>query len=179
MTVVTVFLAPYLTSIAKAGADAGGRIHPLGISVPPGSFFGYVLSVSVVLQVFVLPVTGAFADRTGHKRQLLAALAAVGSLCTLALFFVAGERYMLGAGLFVLANLAYGASIVVYYSWLPELASPDERDKVSSRGWAYGYLGGAGLLALHLGVFLTPHSLGVSGGGAGRVCPAAPGGRGG
>ena len=60
-SVTTVFLAPYLTSIAEAAADADGRIHPLGISVPTGSWFGYVLSLSVVLQVLVLPITGAIA----------------------------------------------------------------------------------------------------------------------
>ena len=97
-SVTTVFLAPYLTAIAESAADADGRIHPLGISVPPGSFFGYVLSLSVLLQVLVLPLTGAIADRSGHKRQMLAAFATLGSLCTMAMFFVADERYMLGAG---------------------------------------------------------------------------------
>jgi len=174
-TVVTVFLAPYLTTIAEDAADAGGRIHPLGISVPPGSFFGYVVSVSVVLQVFVLPVTGAIADRVARKRRLLAGLAFLGSLCTLAMFFVAGQRYLLGAGLFVVANLAFGASIVVYNSWLPDLASPDERDKVSSRGWAFGYLGGALLLALNLALFIGHDSLGVSEGDAVRICLASAG----
>src|SRR3954452_17741500 len=81
-SVVTVFLAPYLTSIAKDAADAAGRIHPLGISVPPGSFFGYVLSFATILQVLVLPLTGAIADRSGHKKQLLAGFAALGSLAT-------------------------------------------------------------------------------------------------
>jgi UMF1 family MFS transporter len=174
-TVVTVFLAPYLTSVAEAGADAGGRIHPLGISVPPGSFFGYVVSVSVVLQVLVLPITGAVADRITAKRGLLAALAWVGALCTLAMFFVAGDRYVLGAALFVVANLSYGASVVVYNSWLPDLASPDERDKVSSRGWAFGYLGGALLLALNLVLFVGHDALGVSEGDAVRICLASAG----
>jgi UMF1 family MFS transporter len=174
-TVVTVFLAPYLTSIAEAGADAHGRIHPLGISVPPGSFFGYVLSVSVILQVFVLPLTGAFADRTLHKRRMLGVLAFAGAACTTALFFVAGERYMLGAGLFIAANLLYGASIVVYYSWLPDLASPDDRDRISSRGWAYGYLGGAALLAANLALFIEHESFGLSEGQSVRICLASAG----
>ncbi|MCU1667109.1 MAG: yxiO [Blastococcus sp.] len=174
-TVVTVFLAPYLSSIAEAGADTEGRIHPLGISVPPGSFFGYVLSVSVVLQVLVLPLTGAFADRSGHKRQLLAALAFLGAACTMAMFFVVGGHYMLGAGLFVAANLSFGASIVVYYSWLPDLASPDERDKISSRGWAYGYLGGAALLAANLALFTRYKSFGLTEGEAVRICLASAG----
>jgi len=174
-TVVTVFLAPYLTSIAKAAADAHGRIHPLGISLPPGAFFGYVLSLSVLVQVLVLPVTGAFADRTGHKRQMLATLAFVGAACTTALFFVAHERYVLGAGLFIVANLCFGASVVVYYSWLPDLAAPDDRDKISSRGWAYGYLGGAALLALNLVLFTQYASLGLTEGEAVRICLASAG----
>jgi MFS transporter, UMF1 family len=174
-SVVTVFLAPYLTSIAKNAADASGRIHPLGISVPPGSFFGYVLSFSTILQVLVLPLTGAIADRSGHKRQLLAGFAALGSLATLAMFLVAGDRYMTGAVLFVVANLSYGASIVVYYSWLPDLAGPDDRDAVSSRGWAYGYLGGAVLLALNLVLFSNYESLGLTQGQAVRICLASAG----
>jgi UMF1 family MFS transporter len=174
-SVVTVFLAPYLTSIAEDAADASGRIHPLGISVPPGSFFGYVLSVSTVLQVLVLPLTGAIADRSGHKRQLLAGFAFVGSLATLAMFLVSGERYLTGALLFLVANLSYGASVVVYYSWLPDLAGPDERDAVSSRGWAYGYLGGATLLALNLVLFTVHDSLGLTQGQAVRICLASAG----
>jgi UMF1 family MFS transporter len=174
-TVVTVFLAPYLTSIAEHAADASGRIHPLGISVPPGSFFGYVLSFATLSQVVILPITGAIADRSGHKRQLLAGLAALGSLATLAMFVVAGDRYMTGAVLFVVANLSYGASVVVYYSWLPDLAGPDDRDAVSSRGWAYGYLGGALLLALNLVLFTQYRSLGLTQGQAVRICLASAG----
>src|SRR3954471_2531070 len=71
-TVIAVFLSPYLTSIAKAAAGCGNsgddcaglRLHPLGIPVGPTSFYSYVLSLSVILQVLVLPITGAIADRT-------------------------------------------------------------------------------------------------------------------
>jgi len=174
-TVTTVFLAPYLTSIAESAADADGRIHPLGISVPSGSWFGYVLSFSVLLQVVVLPVTGAIADRTGSKRQLLAGFAFLGSLSTMAMFFVADQRYLLGAALFVVANLSFGAATVVYYSWLPDLAGPDERDAVSSRGWAFGYLGGALLLAGNLALFSGYEGFGLTESEAVRICLASAG----
>jgi MFS transporter, UMF1 family len=174
-SVTTVFLAPYLTSVAEAAADAEGRIHPLGISIPSGSLFGYVLSLSVILQVLVLPITGAIADRTGNKRQMLAGFATLGSLCTMGLFFVADGRYQLGAALFIVANLCFGAATVVYYSWLPDLAGPDERDAVSSRGWAFGYLGGALLLALSLVLFTQYESLGLTEGEAVRICLASAG----
>jgi UMF1 family MFS transporter len=174
-TVISVFLAPYLTSVAEAAADAQGRIHPLGISMPPGSLFGYVVSLSVVLQVVVLPLTGAVADRSGHKRQLLAAFTLVGSLCTMALFFLSGDGYLLGSGLFIVANIVFGAATVVYYSWLPDLAGPDERDAVSSRGWALGYLGGALLLAANLALYTQYESLGLTESQAVRICLSSAG----
>ncbi|SNS30536.1 MFS transporter, UMF1 family [Geodermatophilus saharensis] len=174
-SVTTVFLGPYLTGVAEDAAGADGRLPFLGLSIPPGSWFSYVLSFSVVLQVVVLPLTGAVADRTGRKRQLLGALAGLGALAATCLFFVADGRYLLGAALFVVANVAFGAATVVYYSWLPDLASPDERDAVSSRGWAFGYVGGALLLAVHLGLFLGAGSLGLTEGEAVRICLATAG----
>jgi UMF1 family MFS transporter len=156
-TVITVFLGPFLTSVAEqaAGCPLGadechGRIHPLGITVAAGSYFPYLVSLSVLLTVFVLPVMGAIADRTPRKKPLLAAAAFIGAAATVAMAFVTGDRYLLGGLLFLIANIAFGASIVVYNSFLPQLAAPDDRDRVSSRGWALGYLGGGLLLLLNL-----------------------------
>jgi UMF1 family MFS transporter len=160
-TVLTVFLGPYLGSIAEHAADAQGRVYPLGIPVAAGSLFAYTVSLSVFLQVFVLPTVGAIADRTSRKKELLALFAYVGAAATAGMVFLTGGRYLLGAVLFLVANLAFGASIVVYYSFLPQLAGPDDRDRVSSVGWAIGYLGGGLLLALNL-VVLTLEPAGMS-----------------
>ncbi len=149
-TVVTVFLGPYLGNVAERAADANGNVHPFGITVAAGSLFPYAVSLSVLLTVFVLPVVGAIADRTARKKQLLALFTYVGAAATVGLFFLTGTRYLLGAGLFLLANIAYGATNVVYNSFLPQIAGPDERDKVSSTGWAIGYIGGGLLLALNV-----------------------------
>jgi MFS transporter, UMF1 family len=161
-TVVTVFLGPYLTAVTRNAADAGGFVHPLGIPVLAGSFFPYVLSLSVLLQVLLLPVTGAVADRTRRKKQLLALFAYVGAFATMGMYLIQGSAYLLGGLLFLVANLSFGASIVVYNAFLPEIADPDERDRVSSRGWALGYLGGGLLLGANLALFGAHGSLGLS-----------------
>ncbi len=168
-TVVTVFLGPYLTAVAKtaAGCDPddackSGIIHPLGITMAPGSLFAYTVSLSVLLTVFVLPVVGAIADRSSRKKQLLALFAYLGAAATCGLVFLTGDRYLLGALLFLLANIAFGASIVVYNSFLPQIAGPDERDSVSSIGWAIGYIGGGLLLVLNVAAVLGKDSLGLS-----------------
>ncbi len=126
---------------------------------------------ATLLQVLVLPVVGALADRTRRKRELLGRLR---------LPRRAGHRRArsssptAGTGsasvLFLVANICFGASIVVYYSLLPEIAGPDERDAVSSRGWAFGYLGGGLLLALNLVLFLNAEALGLTEGEAVRIC---------
>ncbi|MFF0658748.1 MULTISPECIES: MFS transporter [Micromonospora] len=156
-TVITVFLGPFLTTVTElaAGCELGadscdGAVYPLGIKVAAGSFYPYLISLSVFLTVFVLPVVGAIADRSAHKKRLLAAAAFTGAAATIAFAFVTGERYLLGGALFLIANISFGAAVVVYNSFLPQLGGPDERDGISSRGWAIGYLGGGLLLALNL-----------------------------
>src|SRR5918997_2828682 len=168
-TVVTVFLGPYLTAITENAADAGGLVYPFGIPVLAGSYFPYVLSLSVVLQVFLLPITGAIADGTRKRKRLLLLFAYTGAVATMALYLVQGSAYLLGGLLFVVANLSFGASVVVYNAFLPEIAEPDERDRVSSRAWALGYLGGGLLLAANLVLFSAHESLGLSEGHAVRV----------
>jgi UMF1 family MFS transporter len=71
--------------------------------------------------------------------------------------------------LFLVANLSFGASIVVYNSFLPEIAAPEDRDAVSSRGWGLGYLGGGLLLCLNLYLYSNAQDLGVSEGMAVRI----------
>ncbi|MCZ7374327.1 MFS transporter [Micromonospora sp. WMMC250] len=156
-TVITVFLGPFLTTVAEvaAGCELGadscdGFVYPLGIKVAAGSYYPYLISLSVFLTVFVLPVIGAIADRSAHKKRLLGGAAFTGAGATIAMAFVTGDRYLLGGALFLVANISFGAAIVVYNSFLPQLGGPDERDGISSRGWALGYLGGGLLLALNL-----------------------------
>ncbi len=161
-TVVTVFLGPYLGDVADKAADAHGRVHVLGVPIASGSVFAYTVSLSVILQVLVLPVVGAIADRSSHKKQLLALFAYVGSGATMAFLFLTGGRFLLGAGLFLLANVALGASSVVYNSFLPQIAAPDDRDRVSTIGWGIGYIGGGLLLLLNLVALTFDGPLGLS-----------------
>ena len=161
-TVVTLFLGPYLTVLAKAAADVNGRVHPLGIPVEPRSWWGYIVSLSVVTEVIALPIIGTVADFSSHKKRLLAVLAYMGALTTIFMFFLQGAAYLAGGILFLIANLAFGASIVVYNSFLPDIAPPEQRDAVSSKGWAIGYLGGGLLLALNLALFAKASALGIS-----------------
>ncbi|UXY18631.1 MFS transporter [Streptomyces cynarae] len=174
-SVLTVFLGPYLTSVAKSAADAEGYVHPLGVPVRAGSFFAYCVSASVVVAILVMPLAGAAADRTGRKKPLLALCAYLGASATTGLFFLDGDRYLLGGLLLIVANASVAVSMVVYNSYLPLIAPPEERDAVSSRGWAFGYAAGSLVLIANLVLFTAHGSFGVSESTAVRICLASAG----
>ncbi|MEV6196795.1 MFS transporter [Streptomyces sp. NPDC051920] len=174
-SVLTVFLGPYLTAVAKHAADADGFVHPLGIPVRAGSFFAYAVSASVILSIVVMPMAGAAADRTGRKKPLLAAAAYLGAGATTGMFFLDGDRYLLGGLLLIVANASLAVSMVLYNSYLPQIAPPEERDAVSSRGWAFGYAAGSVVLIANLVLFTAHDSFGVSESTAVRICLASAG----
>ncbi|WP_327313750.1 MFS transporter [Streptomyces sp. NBC_01235] len=174
-SVLTVFLGPYLTSVAKKAADAGGYVHPLGVPVRAGSFFAYSVSLSVIVAVLVMPLVGAAADRSGRKKPLLGAAAYVGAAATTGMFFLGGDRYLLGGALLIVANAAQSVAMMLYNSYLPQIAPPEERDAVSSRGWAFGYAAGSLVLVVDLVLYLAHDSFGVSESMAVRICLASAG----
>ncbi len=174
-TVLTVFLGPYLSDVAKAAADARGYVHPLGLDVRAKAVYPFAVAISVIVQVLLLPAVGALIDHTGRKRAVLGVCAYAGAFATVGLYFAADGRYLLGAGLLVAGNLALGCSEVAYNSFLPDIARPDERDAVSSRGWGIGYLGGGLLLALNLVLYLMHDTFGLSEGMAVRISLASAG----
>lgn len=158
-SVATVLYAPYLTSVAERAACGHVATHGapcttplplLGMSLSPGSLVFYVVTASTILSALVLPIVGAVADRSRSKRRFMAVLAWVGAGTTALMFFVTGTRWELGVVLLLVANMFYGASLVVYDALLVDVAGPDERDRISSRGWALGYVGGGLLLAVNL-----------------------------
>jgi MFS transporter, UMF1 family len=167
-TVITVFIGPYLTTIAD-NAAVDGQLNILGMNIFSGSFFPYCVSLSVVLQVFLLPWLGALADYSNRKKQLLGIFAYIGSFATMGMFFLEGSNYLLGGILLIVSNLAFGASMVFYNAFLNEIAEPDERDKVSSNGYAVGYLGGGLLLALNLLLVMQAENFGLTTGMAVRI----------
>jgi UMF1 family MFS transporter len=169
-TIVAVFIAPYLTVVARNAADAQGYINLLGIPVFADSLIHYSISLSVILQLCLLPIVGALADYSGKKKLLLGTFSYIGAISSMLMYFLYGNHYMFGSSLFIIANLCFGASSVVYNSYLNDIAQPADRDHVSSVGFAIGYLGGGILLAANLLLFSFRSDLGLSDELAIRIC---------
>ena len=162
-TTTTVFFGPYLTYVAETAAgcaDQDNCTATLAVgpfAVAPGSLFLYTLTIITIISAFLLPPLGAYADLRHDKQKLLAKFAWVGAAAAASMFFVLGSNWQLGVLLLIVANLCLGASLVVYDALLIDLAEPDDRDRVSSRGWALGYVGGGALLIANLALLqLSP-----------------------
>jgi MFS transporter, UMF1 family len=162
-TIATVFLGPYLASLAEkvAANSPDGMAHVLGIPIAPDSFFPYCISLSVGMQVLFLPILGAIADYSHRRKQMMQLFATIGAIATILMFFTTAPVWWLGGLLFIVANLAFGAAMVFYNSYLPDIASEDQRDRVSSYGWAMGYLGDGILLILNLILYMFSDKLGI------------------
>jgi len=169
-TVATVLFAPYLISVAERNAcgfvgddtrDCTENLSVLGLSISPGSLPFYVVTAATIISALVLPVVGAAADRSSRKPTVMAGYAWAGSTAAASMFFVAGENWQLGALLIFVTNICLGSSLVVYDAILCEIATPDERDRVSSRGWAFGYLGGGLLLVVNLALVTLHDTFGL------------------
>ncbi|MBA0125839.1 MFS transporter [Haloechinothrix sp. YIM 98757] len=182
-TVTTAFGAAYIGGLASDSAqadierngpdpcvDAAGSannlvscdIELLFLQFPAGVLWNYLVATATVIQFFVLPVAGAITDRSRNKRLLLAIFAFTGATAVSMIVFAAGTNWQLAAGMYLIGQVSYGGSIVVYYSFLADVAYADERDTVSTRGWAMGYLGGGIALALQLVLVLNHDAVGLT-----------------
>ncbi len=152
-TVVTAVFPPFFASYAASGmspAEATTR-------------FGIITTLAMTIVALAAPVLGAYGDYTARRKQLLVAFAGLGIASTFLLATIQDGGWQWAAVIFVLGNLGVSGSLVFYDSMLPSVAAPAETDRVSSAGYALGYLGGGVLLLLNLAWILQPQWFGLSG----------------
>jgi MFS transporter, UMF1 family len=133
-----------------------------GLSAPVASqWWGSVNTIAAILVAVVAPLLGALADVRAAKKRFLAAFMLLGVGATAAMFFIQHGQLVLASVLFCLAVGGATASMTFYESLLPHIATADEIDRVSTAGYALGYIGGGVLLALNLAWILAPGAFGL------------------
>ena len=131
-----------------AAADMAGPVAT--------SRFAWATTWAILIVAIVAPVLGAMADRAPVKKQLLGVFMTIGAIATAAMFFITRGDWLLALTLFVISNVGVAGSIVFYDSLLPHIAAEDELDRVSTAGYALGYLGGGVLLAINIVMMSRP-----------------------
>jgi UMF1 family MFS transporter len=150
-TIVAAIFPIYFQKVAAAGMPG-----PVATSR-----FAWATTWAILIVAVIAPILGAVADYAAAKKKLLAVFLAIGAAATGAMFFISRGDWMLALVLFVVANVGVAGSIVFYESLLPHLVSEDELDRVSSAGYALGYLGGGVLLAINILMMSKPSWFGL------------------
>jgi len=123
--------------------------------------FSIATTIALAVSAAIAPVLGAIADARAAKKTLLGVFMLLGVVATAAMTGIGRGDWALALGLFVVGNIAVTGSFAFYDSLLPHIAHDDELDRVSTAGFAIGYLGGGLLLALNLAWILEPGWFGL------------------
>ncbi len=151
-TVMAAVLPVYYHQVAAVGLPENLRT----------AYWGYTQTIALAVIALISPVLGAMADYLGAKKKFLAFFAFTGVVGSSLLWFVREGDWMLASAAFVVGNIGFAAGGVFYESLLPHLARPGEIDRVSTAGYALGYVGGGLLLAVQLAWISSPQTFGMS-----------------
>lgn len=136
--------------------------------LPPAqatSRFAWATTIAILIVALVAPLLGAIADYAAAKKKFLALFLGIGAVSTGAMYWLQRGDWQLALVLFVIGNVGVAGSIVFYESLLPHLVDQSQLDRVSSAGYAIGYLGGGTLLAINLLMIQQPAWFGIPGAG--------------
>lgn len=150
-TIMAAVLPVYYSTVAAKGLD----------ETLATSYWGYSQSISVLIVAILAPILGAISDFTSAKKKFLQFFAFMGIIASILLAFVGEGDYILASILFIIGSIGFSGGNVFYDSFLPEIADRKEIDKVSSGGFAYGYIGGGVLLAINIVMILQPQWFGL------------------
>ena len=124
------------------------HISFLGFTFNNNSLYNYSLSLAFLLVAVMSPFLSSIADTRGNKKTFMSFFLTLGSFACAGLFFFTKENITLGVVLVILACLGFWSSLVFYNSYLPDIAAPEDRDRVSAKGFSYGYVGSVILQAI-------------------------------
>jgi UMF1 family MFS transporter len=127
-------------------------------------WFALSTTIGMVLIAVISPLLGTIADFNGGKKRMLCSFLALGLGSVAGMFFIYRGNWILASVLFILANIGANGSFVFYDALLPHIARDDEVDRVSTAGYALGYIGGGVLLALNLAWIQKPAWFGLPSG---------------
>ena len=166
LVISTAIFPLYYDSITK-----GKTVSFLGTEWDhPNTLYSYSLSFSFLVVAFISPILSAIADYTGNKKRFLQVFCVIGSFSVMSLYFFEGlETVWVGIVFSVLASIGFWGSIVFYNAYLPEVAHPEDQDRVSAKGFIYGYTGSVILLIINLVMILQPDMLGIDAGMASQI----------
>ncbi|MCC9135926.1 MFS transporter [Pontibacter silvestris] len=161
--VITSTIFPiYYSAVATDPATQSTIVNFFGFQLQSSVLFSYAVSASFLIIAALSPFLTAIADYSGRKKLLMKLFCYIGALSCVGLYFFTRETFSISVILFVLASIGYSGSIVFYNAYLPEIATEDQYDRLSARGFSMGYVGSVLLLVFNLAMIMMPGWFGIA-----------------
>ncbi|MCU7552415.1 MFS transporter [Chitinophagaceae bacterium LB-8] len=160
----TVFPAYYESITGDGNPLTTDRVRFLGYDFVNSSLYNYALAFAFLVVAIISPLLSSIADTRGNKKSFMGFFLTMGSIACCTLFFFNKETLWIGLLSTIIACIGYWASLVFYNSYLPEIAPYEERDRVSAKGFAYGYVGSVILQLICFLFILKPDWFGIKDG---------------
>jgi UMF1 family MFS transporter len=138
LVITSTMFPAYYEAITKGN---NGEVKLLGRTFVNTSLYNYTLAVAFLIVAIMSPILSSIADYKGNKRAFLRFFCTLGSLACSGLYFFKAETLGIGLILVIIACVGYWSSLVFYNSYLPEIAAPEDQDRVSAKGFTMGYIG--------------------------------------
>jgi UMF1 family MFS transporter len=143
-------------------AITNDTIDLFGLQIPNSALYAFTITIAYLILAIASPVLSGMADYGGRKKQFLLLFTLLGSIsCAGLYFFESMDQILLGTLLFLLGLIGFAGGLVFYNAYLPEIASPDQYDRVSAKGFSLGFLGSLLLLSFCLLMIQKPVFFGM------------------
>ena len=170
-SVYSLVISTAIFPLFYSGITKGKVISFLGVEWDhPDTLYSYTLSFSFLVVAIMSPILSAIADYTGNKKKFLKIFCTIGAVSVMSLYFFEGlDTVWIGIVFTFFASIGFWSSVVFYNSYLPEVAHPEDQDRVSAKGFIYGYIGSIILLVINLIMILFHEYFGITEAFASRV----------
>jgi UMF1 family MFS transporter len=166
----TIFPA-YYESVTGDGNDAtvNDTVKLFGREFVNTSLYNYALAIAFLIVALMSPILSSIADYKGNKKKFLFFFCTMGSVACSAMYFFDKTNLVYGLCCLIIACIGFWSSLVFYNSYLPEIAAPEDQDKVSAKGFAMGYIGSVILQIICFVFVMSPKTFGIDGGKAAQI----------
>lgn len=157
LVITTTFFPIYFNSVAQTPtAPDPDKVEFLGRTFVNSSLYAYCLAVAYLLIAISYPILTSMADTRGNKKNFMRFFCYMGALgCCSLYFFETKEQLGFGIAAFMMAAMGFVGSVVFYNSYLPEIAAPEDRDRISAKGFSFGYIGSVLMQLIGFGLVVT------------------------
>ena len=138
-------------------------IHVFGIYLKNSALISFVTALAFLVVAFVSPLLSGISDYVGNKKSFMQFFCYLGAISCMSLYWFSLSTIYIGLLFYFLGLIGFWGSLVFYNSYLPDIAFPEQQDKVSAKGYSLGYIGSVILLIINLAMIMQPELFGITG----------------